>query len=162
MDDLESPSPDVNQVINEELDVENADYISEILTSDILATNVGKQSMKIIFNYFKNNMDWIFSKLDFYDSLHKESRQLPGQNLVEHTTTLLHKMFHIGNQPFDPLLTDNIRVDYNKWLQMPLSITPERAWLQISKRYEFQDNVKLNLHDTAMIAYIANQFKGEL
>lgn len=145
--------------IDEELDVENADYIAEILTSDILATNVGKQAMKIIYNYFKNNSDWILWKLQFYETLHKECSQLPGQSLEERSITLLHQMFHIGNQPFDALLTDNVRVEYNRWLQMPLSITPDRAWLQISKRFEFQENVKTNIYDTAMTAYITSQFK---
>lgn len=51
MDDLDSalplnPSPSTRTA--EEYDVENADYISEMLVSDVLTSSVGKQSMKVM------------------------------------------------------------------------------------------------------------------
>lgn len=39
------PSPSVRS--DEEFDVENAEYVSEILVSDVLTTQVGKQSMRV-------------------------------------------------------------------------------------------------------------------
>lgn len=56
-------------------------------------------------------------------------------------------------------MTGGLRVDYNHWLQTPMSITPERAWLQISQRYEFQENVKLSVQDTVMVASVTMQCK---
>ena len=38
---------------DEEYDVENADYISEVLASDVLTTSVGKQSVKMMYKYIK-------------------------------------------------------------------------------------------------------------
>lgn len=153
-----SPSPSTSGA---ELDVENAEYISKLLASDIFATKIGKQALKMIYRYLKNNHDWILVNLGQLDTVAKSSRQLLGQNLEEPTTNLLHQMFHIGNQPFDALLTDNVRIDYNYLLQSALLVTPERAWLQVSKRYEFQSGTKLNLHDTSMVAFITKNLKEE-
>lgn len=143
-----------------ELNVESSEYISKILTSDIFATRIGKTALKVIYNFVKNNRDWILVNLGQLEVVEKESRQLIGQNLEEPPTNLLHQMFHIGSQPFDALLTDNVRIDYNYWLQTALGCTPERVWLQVSKRFEFQKSVKLNLHDTAMVAFITKNLNG--
>lgn len=155
-----SPSPSMTSGVD--LDVENANYISKILASDIFATKIGKQTLKVIYGYVKNNRDWILVNLGQLEGVNKESRQLMGQNLEEPPTNLLHQMFHIGSQPFDALLTDNVRIDYNYWLQTALGVTPERVWLQVSKRFEFQNTTQLNLHDTAMVAFISKSLKGEL
>lgn len=157
-----SPSLSVDDGVD--FDVENAEYISKILTSDVLATKTGKQALKVIYSYVKNNQDWILQKLNFHGEGESRAgrRQLPGQNLEAPSTTLLHQMFHIGHQPFDALLTDNVRIDYGHWLHTPLGMTPERVWLQISKRHEFQSTAKLNLHDTAMVAFITKHFSGGL
>lgn len=57
------------------------------------------------------------------------------------------------------LLTGGIKIDYNYWFQTPMTITTERAWLQISQRYEFQEAVKLSVQDTVMVAFISSQCK---
>lgn len=155
-----SPTPSA-MASGVDLDVENADYISKILTSDIFATKIGKQTLKVIYGYVKNNRDWLLVNLGQLEVVEKESMQLMGQNLEEPPMNLLHQMFHIGSQPFDALLTDNVRVDYNYWLQTALGVTPERVWLQVSKRFEFQSEAKLNLHDTAMVAFISKNLKGD-
>lgn len=145
------------------MDVENAEYVSKILTSDIFATKIGKQALKVIYGYVKNNRDWILVNLGHSEEvLAGQSRQLPGQNLEEPPTKLLHQMFHIGSKPFDVLLTNPRIVEYNYWLQMALGVTPERAWIQVSKRFEFQPSAKLNLHDTAMVAFISKSLRGDI
>lgn len=58
------------------------------------------------------------------------------------------------------LLTGGIKIDYNYWFQTPMSITTERAWLQISQRYEFQETVKLSVQETVMVAFITSQCKA--
>lgn len=57
------------------------------------------------------------------------------------------------------LLTGGIKIDYNYWFQIPMSITAERAWLQISQRHEFQEAAKLSVQDTVMAAFITSQCK---
>lgn len=155
-----SPSPSMASGVD--LDVENGEFISKILVSDVFATKTGKQALKVIYSYVKNNRDWILLNLGHLEEVDRMSRQHLGQNLEEPPSNLLHKMFHIGSQPFDMLLTDNLRVDYSYWLQTALGVTPERAWLQVSKRHEFQGSTKLNLHDTAMVAFITKNLKEDL
>lgn len=45
----------------------------------------------------KNNIEWIFQKLL---SNEENPQNVPNQILLT-PSTLLHTMFHIGNQPFD-------------------------------------------------------------
>lgn len=57
------------------------------------------------------------------------------------------------------LLSGNLRIDYSVWMQTCMSLSVERAWMQISKRYEFQDESKPPIQDTVMIAFIVSQLK---
>lgn len=156
------PSPSPSMECSSDLDVENADYMAKIVCSDIVSTKIGKQALKVIYGYVKNNRDWVLVNLGQLEVVDKDSRQHMGQNIEEPSPNLLHQMFHIGVQPFDALLTDNVRIDYNYWLQAALGVTPERTWLQISKRFEFQSTTKLNLHDTAMVAFISKNLQSSL
>lgn len=85
----------------EEYNVENADYISEMLVSDILTSSIGKQSLKLLYNYLRKNSEWLFQKLNVSDIELSEFKLLPGQNITEEEDSLLNLMFHIGHQPFD-------------------------------------------------------------
>lgn len=58
------------------------------------------------------------------------------------------------------LLSGNLRIDYSAWLQTPLTLSIERAWMQIAKRFEFQENTKLSIQDTVMVAFILSQLKS--
>lgn len=165
---------------DEEYDVENADYISEVLASDVLTTSVGKQSVKMMYKYIKYNVEfllqqlnvsdvepgkknfnfyWIsFTELKFLLSI-DPTDQYQGQKICEDKPNLLNLMFHIGHQPFDQLLTGKLNVDYMNWLQTPMSLTPERAWLQVSQRFEFQDNCQLSTHEQLMVQSVTSQLK---
>lgn len=79
---------------------------------------------------------------------------------MEEKQNLLNVMFHIGHQQFDQLLTGQLNVDYMHWLQTPMTLTPERAWLQVSQRYEFQENVQLSAHEQIMVQSVTTQLKG--
>lgn len=133
---------------DEEYDVENADYISEVLASDVLTTSVGKQSVKMMYKYIK-----------YSDVEPDPTDRYPGQRISEIKPELLNLMFHIGIQPFDQLLTGKMNVDYMGWLQTPMSLTPERAWLQVSQRHEFQENVQLSAHEALMVQSVTAQLK---
>lgn len=50
---MANPSPSTRTA--EEYDVENAEYIAELLVSDVLNTSVGKQCMKVIVVVFSFN-----------------------------------------------------------------------------------------------------------
>jgi hypothetical protein len=52
---------------DEEYDVENADYISEVLASDVLTTSVGKQSVKMMYKYIKFNVEFLLQQLNVSD-----------------------------------------------------------------------------------------------
>lgn len=43
---------------------------------------------------------------------------------------------------------------------MPMGLSVERAWEQISKRYEFQENSKLSIEDTFMVVFIKAQIQN--
>lgn len=57
------------------------------------------------------------------------------------------------------LLSGNLRIDYSVWMQASMSLSIERAWMQISKRYEFQEGSKPPIQDMVMIAFIVSQLK---
>lgn len=144
---------------DEEYDVENADYISEVLASDVLTTSVGKQSVKMMYKYIKFNVEFLLQQLNVSDVEPDPTDRYPGQRISEIKPELLNLMFHIGIQPFDQLLTGKMNVDYMGWLQTPMSLTPERAWLQVSQRHEFQENVQLSAHEALMVQSVTAQLK---
>ncbi len=102
MDDLHAGNHSTPSTrTGEEYNVENADYISEMLVSDILTSSIGKQSLKLLYNYLRKNSEWLFQKLNVSDIELSEFKLLPGQNITEDEDNLLNLMFHIGHQPFD-------------------------------------------------------------
>lgn len=147
------------RVEEEEYDVENADFISEVLASDVLTTSVGKQSVKMLYKYIKFNIEYLLQQLNVSDVEPDPNDTTPGQKISEDKINLLQMMFHIGHAPFDQLLTGQLNIDYMAWLQTPMSLTKERAWLQVSQRPEFQENAQLSVHEALMVQSVTNQLK---
>lgn len=159
-DDGDAPGTNTHEArCDEEYDVENADYISEVLASDVLTTSVGKQSVKMMYKYIKHNVEFLLQQLNVSDVEPDPNDRHPGQRIAEEKIELLNLMFHIGIQPFDQLLTGKLNIDYMNWLQTPMSLTPERAWLQVSQRHEFQENVQLSAHEALMVQSVTSQLK---
>jgi protein KIAA0825 len=159
-DDLDPPGSHAHEArSDEEYDVENADYISEVLASDVLTTSVGKQSVKMMYKYIKYNVEFLLQQLNVSDVEPDANDEFPGQRIFEEKPELLNLMFHIGHQPFDQLLTGKLNVDFMGWLQTPMSLTPERAWLQVCQRHEFQENVQLSAHEALMVSSVTSQLK---
>lgn len=153
-----SHSPPNNYAM--EMDVGIADYIAEVLVSDVLTTNIGKQALKVVYNYLKFNKDWLLEQLGTGDNDPSPFQGVQGQNIKEAKTSVLRSMFFIGNNtPFDQLLTGSMKIDYVSWLQMPLSLNPERTWLHLTRRCDFQDDAKLALPEVAMVAGITKIMK---
>lgn len=118
MDDVNASSSSTRTA--EEYDVENADYIAELLCSDVLTSSVGKKCLKVsssimffyenvliincfelLYTYLQNNAEWLLQQLNVSDIELSAFKSLPGQNIKEDKLTLLKLMFHIGHQPFD-------------------------------------------------------------
>jgi protein KIAA0825 len=158
-DEPHSSASSHQEVHDEEYDVENADYISEVLASDVLTTSVGKQSVKMMYKYIKYNVEFLLQQLNVSDVEPDVNEKHPGQRIEQEPASLLNTMFHIGHQPFDQLLTGKLNIDFMGWLQTPMSLTSERAWLQVSQRFEFQENVELSAHETLMVQSITSQLK---
>ncbi|EDS44100.1 conserved hypothetical protein [Culex quinquefasciatus] len=142
----------------EEFDVENAEYIAELLVSDVVVSAVGKLSMKMIYQYIRKNIEWILQQLGVSD-VEVNPQPNPGQNIKEEQQTLIDIMFHIGNQSFDQLLSGQLDIDYNSWFQTPMSMSAEKAWLQVSQRWEFQPSAKLSVHEALMVSFITSVLK---
>lgn len=84
-----------------EYDVDTADFVADVILSDVLTTAVGKQSLKLLYNYLKYNGEWLLHQMNVSDSEISEFKSFPGQNIKEEKSHLLQSMFHIGNRHFD-------------------------------------------------------------
>ncbi|XP_050091241.1 uncharacterized protein KIAA0825 homolog [Anopheles aquasalis] len=154
---LRQTTPSVRS--EEEFDVENAEYIAEMLVSDVLVTSVGKLSMKMLYQYVRKNFDWILQQLGVSDVENNPLQPNPGQSIREEQQSLIDLMFHIGHRSFDQLLSGGLDIDYTKWFQTPMSMSIEKAWLQVCQRWEFQENAKLSVHEALMVSFITSQLK---
>ncbi|XP_037890187.1 uncharacterized protein LOC119637868 [Glossina fuscipes] len=152
-----SHSPPANYAM--ELDVSITEYIAEVLSSDILTTDIGRQALKVSYTYLKNNKDWLLQLLKGSEWPKNPFPSVQGQNIIETKMSLLKNMFYIDDAPFDQLLTDSLKIDYVTWLQTPLSLNVERAWLQLSRRRDFQEDAKLTMPEIAMVANITKIMK---
>ncbi|XP_036336658.1 uncharacterized protein LOC118746827 [Rhagoletis pomonella] len=147
-------SPPINYAT--ELDVGIADYIADILVSDVLTTNIGKQALKTSYRYLKNNADWLMEQLG--SGVPVGGPNL-GQSINEPKDSILSTMFFVGNHTFDQLLSGGLTIDYITWLQTPLSLNTERAWLHLSRRCDFQEDSKLRMPEVTMVAGITQVMK---
>ncbi|XP_014094985.1 uncharacterized protein [Bactrocera oleae] len=147
-------SPPINYA--SELDVGIADYIADILVSDVLTINIGRQALKTSYRYLKNNADWLEEQLG---SGVPVSGPNPGQRINEQKDSILSTMFFVGSHTFDQLLSGVLNIDYITWLQTPLSLNAERAWLHLSRRCDFQEDSKLRMPEVTMVAGITQVMK---
>ncbi|CAD7004473.1 unnamed protein product [Ceratitis capitata] len=139
-----------------ELDVGVADYIADILVSDVLTSNFGKQALKTSYRYLKNNSDWLMEQLGAGVAV---SGPNLGQRINEPKDSILSTMFFVGSHTFDQLLSGVLSIDYITWLQTPLSLNTERAWLHLSRRCDFQEDSKLRMPEVTMVAGITQVMK---
>lgn len=84
-----------------EYDVDSADFVADVILSDVLTTAVGKQSLKLLYDYLKYNGEWLLHQMNVSDIEISEFKLFPGQNIKEEKSHLLQSMFHIGHRPFD-------------------------------------------------------------
>ncbi|GJQ69311.1 hypothetical protein Trydic_g6444 [Trypoxylus dichotomus] len=115
--------------------VERIQQSVEILASDILMSQYGKRSLKILHHFLACNSEWVFQNLQVspVTTVVEANRANPVPN------HLLHVMFHIGYKQFDQLLTGEWRPDWKNLLSTPMGLSLERVWTQISNRWEFKE-----------------------
>lgn len=119
-----------------------------------------KNIISKIFFIFRYNVEFLLQQLNVSDVEPDPVDSHPGQRIYEAKPFVLNLMFHIGHQPFDQLLTGKLNLDYMAWLQTPMSLTPERAWLQVCQRHEFQENAQLSVHEALMVTSVTSQLKN--
>lgn len=84
-----------------ELDFDSVDFASDIILCDVLSSDIGKRSMKLLYEYSKYNGEWLLSQLGVSDVNVNEFDANAGQKTMEETPHLVRLMFHIGHKPFD-------------------------------------------------------------
>ncbi|KAF7275918.1 hypothetical protein GWI33_011144 [Rhynchophorus ferrugineus] len=137
--------------------IEKNQQMLEILVSDLLMTNQGKKALKTLFHFIKTNNEWLYVMLKTNES---KTAKIPNR-VTQQNETLLHKMFHIGDTPFDQLLTKQLKPNWHLLLQNPLSLTVERIWMQISQRWEFThtSTSRLSTHDLHIVNNLVTVLK---
>lgn len=143
---------------------EAAPYTAQILVSNLLLNAAGRRALKIMWQFMQHSWQWLLGQLGALEPREVVSLApppIPATASRPAPTKLLHTMFHLGNRPFDQLLAGTWELDWNKLLQTPLSLTPERLWKQLSCRSEFHEAPSmLNEHDAAVISMLSELFQS--
>ncbi|KAK4881862.1 hypothetical protein RN001_005181 [Aquatica leii] len=137
--------------------VEQSIHMSEILVSDLLITPEGKKSLKIIYHFLRCNYEWLLQKL----SVSEETIPFEPNKANVISNKLLHTMFHVGYKPFDQLLTGQWQPDWISFFHIPMGLSIDRVWNQVSMRWEFDDKnfSSLSVHDARIVLELASILK---
>uniref|UniRef100_A0A1B6D4N8 Uncharacterized protein n=1 Tax=Clastoptera arizonana TaxID=38151 RepID=A0A1B6D4N8_9HEMI len=133
--------------VDHEENFENSQHVCEIQVSKLLFSDIGCESLKILYNYLKLHNKWLIEAL--------------GVNPPQpNSDTLLYTMFHIGGKPFDQLLSDSWIPDWFSLLNVSLGLNPKFVWEQLQLRPEFYDGSSLSAHDQAVVKKLQILFSG--
>ncbi|XP_050458079.1 uncharacterized protein LOC126854933 [Cataglyphis hispanica] len=136
---------------NDEL--QNMTCVIETYTDELLFTNTGRRSLKIVYEYLVRASDWVLNNL----RCDEKNRQTDLINLPEGSPImkpLTHTMFHIEDTCFDQFLINYEATNWSKILTMPLSVTLERARSQILLRPELKNVGELSYEDKEVVQSI--------
>ncbi|CAG9824113.1 unnamed protein product [Phaedon cochleariae] len=135
--------------------VESDQKMYEVLASDILMSNTGKRSLKILHHFIKCNDQWLYHQL----GLGKQTEEVVPTRAMVLRQPLLHTMFHIGYRPFDQVLSGEWVPNWLNLLQIPMGLHPDRVWKQISSRWDFRNPTSSaqNVHIINSISNILKQ-----
>ncbi|XP_066603503.1 uncharacterized protein [Prorops nasuta] len=112
--------------------------IVETYTDQLLFTDSGRLSLKVVHEYLVRASDWILTSL-------KCDKDLAQSNFIELSEIspickpLTHIMFHIEDATFDQFLINYEKTNWRKALRMPLSVNIERVRSQLLLRPEFKN-----------------------
>ncbi|XP_041970753.1 uncharacterized protein LOC121727141 [Aricia agestis] len=115
----------------------NAERASDAaaLTSEILMTDAGKDSLRVIYDHLQLHCDRIYRQLGIEDSQDTDSVKL-------NKAPLLYIMFHIGRRPFDQYLRGEWPMSWSKLVSTAKSWSGvEGAKVHINRRTDIR-NIK--------------------
>ncbi|KAK5650866.1 hypothetical protein RI129_001895 [Pyrocoelia pectoralis] len=137
--------------------VEQSLQMCEVLVSDLLMTAEGRKSLKIIYHFLSCNSEWLLQRLN----VSEEETHFEPNRLTLLSNKLLHTMFHVGYRQFDQLLTGKWQPNWNNFFHIPMGLSVDRVWNQISMRWEFNDANFLNLssHDAKIVLDLTTVLK---
>ncbi|XP_011340540.1 uncharacterized protein LOC105281186 isoform X2 [Ooceraea biroi] len=141
---------DRNSRLNE---LQNMTCIIETYTDELLFTNIGRRSLKIIYDYLVRASDWVLHNLHCGE----KNKQADLINLPEVSPIkkpLTHIMFHIQDMCFDQFMVNYEATNWSKVLAMPLSVTLERVRSQVLLRSEFKNIGDLSREDKEVVQSI--------
>ncbi|XP_029677120.1 uncharacterized protein LOC115243946 [Formica exsecta] len=127
--------------------------VIETYTDELLFTNTGRRSLKIVYEYLIRASDWVLNNL----RCDEKNRQTDLMNLPEVSPIikpLIHTMFHIEDTCFDQFLVNYEVTNWSKVLTMPLSITLKRVRSQILLRPELKNVGDLSHEDKEVVQSI--------
>ncbi|XP_072761296.1 uncharacterized protein [Anoplolepis gracilipes] len=134
-------------------ELQNMTCVIETYTDELLFTNTGRCSLKIIYEYLVRASDWVLNNLRCND----KNRQMDLMNLPEVSPIikpLTHLMFHIEDTCFDQFMVNYEATNWSKVLTIPLSITLERVRSQVLLRPELKNVGDLNYEDKEVVQSI--------
>ncbi|KAL1505958.1 hypothetical protein ABEB36_005401 [Hypothenemus hampei] len=133
--------------------------IIEIVASDLLMSNHGKRSLKLLYHFIKHNTEWLYWKLGISGKNYPDT----PNKVLSSSEPLLNKMFYIGYYPFDQLLTKQLKPNWQNLLQTSMGLTLEKVWMQLSCRWEFRNSTspKLSNHAVEIVNKLSSILKQE-
>ncbi|XP_024938114.1 uncharacterized protein LOC107265150 isoform X2 [Cephus cinctus] len=114
----------------------NMSCVVETFADELLFTETGRRSLKVLYDYIVQASDWILASLKLTDN-NIRTNFIASANFSKSTKTLPQIMFHIEDAAFDQLLTGS--TNWEMILSQPLSTTIDRVRNQILIRPEFKD-----------------------
>ncbi|XP_056629865.1 uncharacterized protein KIAA0825 [Diorhabda sublineata] len=137
--------------------LEENQIFAEVAVSEILASDTGKNSLKMLYWFVKCNANYIYKMLGVND----EVDDIQPQRGFLKQISLLHTMFNINSRPFDQLLSGKWQPNWLKLLQNPMGISKDRIWKQISQRWEFRNTSSTTIppNTILMVNNITSSFK---
>ncbi|XP_075971843.1 uncharacterized protein LOC142973740 isoform X2 [Anticarsia gemmatalis] len=111
----------------------NAERTSDAaaLTSQILMTSPGRDSLRVIYEHLQTHSEWIYKSLGVQDSC--------DFDIPLNKTPLLYTMFHIGKQPFDQYLRGEWPIPWSKLVAVAKAWSGiEGARMHINRRSDIR------------------------
>ncbi|XP_014469110.1 PREDICTED: uncharacterized protein LOC106741512 [Dinoponera quadriceps] len=127
-------------------ELQNMTCVIETYTDELLFTNTGRRSLKIIYEYLIRASDWVLNNLRC-DEKNRQADLIGLPEVSPVVKPLTHIMFHIEDTCFDQFMANYEATNWSRVLTMPLSITLERVRSQVLLRPEFKNIGDLSHED---------------
>uniref|UniRef100_A0A2A4IW57 Uncharacterized protein n=1 Tax=Heliothis virescens TaxID=7102 RepID=A0A2A4IW57_HELVI len=132
----------------------NAERASDAaaLTSQILMTSAGRDSLRVIYEHLALHSEWIYKELGIQESC--------DIDIPLNKTPLLYTMFHIGKQPFDQYLRGEWPVPWSKLVAVAKAWSGlEGVRVHINRRTDVR-NMKAQGKSSKQLMQLCAMFKS--